>query len=318
MKWKIMVSAPYMLPEIDRFRSWFEEHDMELYVPDVKERLEESELLELISEFDGVICGDDRFSEAVYKKANRLKVISKWGTGIDAIHKDIAEQYGIKVYNTPDAFSHPLSDTVLAWMLSFSRNVIKQDCMMKSGGWEKIKGKTLSEQTLGTIGCGNIGSRVAKKASAFGMRILAYDVRELAKPLLEEYQIKQVEMDVLLEEADFISMNCDLNSSSFHLLSDKEFLKMKKSSIVINTARGSVIDEKALIKALKEREIAGAALDVFELEPLPIDSPLRSMENVILSSHNTNSSPKYWEIVHKSTLNNLLNGLKETEKGQDR
>lgn len=309
MKWKVMVSAPYMIPEIDRFRSWFAEHDIEIDVPDVIERMEESDLLPIIGQYDGVICGDDRFTENVYKAAKKLKVISKWGTGIDSIHKEIAEKYGVTVCNTPDAFSHPVSDTVLGFMLSFSRTVIASDRLMKSGQWEKIPGKCLSEQTLGIIGCGNVGTRVAKKANAFGMRILVYDIKEIAKAILEQYDIKQVDLDTLLKESDFISTNCDLNDSSYHILSEAEFKKMKNTAVVINTARGPVIDEKALIKALENKEIAGCGLDVFEYEPLPVDSPLRKMDNVILSSHNSNSSPKYWEYVHNNTLNNLYKVL---------
>lgn len=309
MKWRVMVSAPYMQLEIDRFREWFREHDIEIDVPPVKERLEEEDLLAVIEKYDGVICGDDRFTENVYKAAKKLKVISKWGTGIDSVHKEIAEKYGIVVCNTPDAFSHPVSDTVLGFMLSFSRSIIASDRLMKDGQWEKIPGKTLGEQVLGIIGCGNIGTRVAKKASAFGMKILAYDIKEIPKPIAEQYQIAQVSLDEVLEQADFVSTNCDLNESSYHILSTNEFKKMKNSAIVINTARGGVVDEAALIKALQEKEIAGCGLDVFEYEPLPIDSPLRHMDNVILSSHNSNSSPEYWGKVHKNTLNNLYQVL---------
>lgn len=312
MSWKVMVSAPYMQLEIDRFRKWFEEHDIEIDVPEVKERLEESDLLPIIGQYDGVVCGDDRFTERVYQAAKKLKVVSKWGTGIDSIHKEIAEQYGVKVCNTPDAFSHPVSDTVLGFMLSFSRTIISSDKLMKNGEWKKLPGKTLNEQTLGIIGCGNVGSRVAKKAHAFGMKILTYDIREIPKAILEQYQITQVDLDTLLREADFISTNCDLNDTSYHILSHDAFKKMKNTAVVINTARGPVIDENALIKALQEKEIAGCGLDVYEYEPLPTDSPLRKMDNVILSSHNSNSSPTYWEHVHTNTLNNLYKALNES------
>lgn len=304
-KWKVMVSAPYMLLEIDKFREWFEEHDIDMEIPNVKERMEESDLLPIIGEYDGVICGDDRFTENVYKAAKKLKVISKWGTGIDSIHKEIAEKYGVTVCNTPDAFSHPVSDTVMGFILSFSRTIIASDKLMKNGEWEKIQGRSLSEQTLGIIGCGNIGTRVARKANAFGMRILANDIKEIPKPILEQYDIEQVSLDMLLEKSDFITTNCDLNESSFHILSCAEFDKMKDNAVVINTARGSIIDEPALIKALEEKKIAGCGLDVYEYEPLAEDSPLRRMDNVILSSHNSNSSPRYWERVHMNTLNNL-------------
>lgn len=310
-RWKVMVSAPYMQLEIDKFRAWFAEHGIDIDVPDVKERMEERDLLPIIGKYDGVICGDDRFTEKVYQAAKKLKVVSKWGTGIDSIHKEIAEKYGVTVCNTPDAFSHPVSDTVLGFMLCFSRTIIASDRLMKDGEWEKIQGRTLGEQTLGIIGCGNVGMRVAKKANAFGMRILAYDIKEIPKAILEQYDIAQVDLDTLLKESDFVSTNCDLNESSYHILSDDEFKKMKDTAVVINTARGPIVDEEALIRALQEKKIAGCGLDVYEYEPLPADSPLRKMDNVILSSHNSNSSPKYWEKVHNNTLNNLYRVLNE-------
>lgn len=304
-----MVSAPYMQAEIDRFQNWFAENDIAVDVPPVRERLEESDLLPIIAQYDGVICGDDRFTEKVYKAAKRLKVISKWGTGIDSIHKNIAEKYGVRVCNTPDAFSHPVSDTVMGFMLAFSRTIISSDILMKEGNWEKIRGKTLGEQTLGIIGCGNVGVRVAQKASAFGMKIFVYDVKEVPKIILEQYKIEQTDLDQLLKKSDFISLNCDLNDTSYHILSEREFAKMKPNAVVINTARGPIIDETAMIQALQTGMIGGAALDVYEFEPLAVDSPLRSMKQVILSSHNSNSSPKYWEYVHRNTLKNLLEGL---------
>jgi len=182
---------------------------------------------------------------------------------------------------------------------------------MKEGKWTKIKGKTLSEQTLGIIGIGNVGAQVAKRASAFNMRILGNDNREIPSVIKEQYNIEMVTKDEIYKSCDFISLNCDLNETSYHLLTKKAFDKMERVPVIINTARGGLIKEEDLIAALNCETISGAGLDVFEKEPLPIDSPLRYMDNCILSSHNTNSSPKYWEFVHHNTLKNLLIGLRE-------
>ena len=313
-KWKILVSAPYMQKELYRFINIFEKFNLEITVPNVEERMEECELLNIIDKFDGVICGDDRFTEAVYKKAVKLKVISKWGTGIDSIDQTLNKKYGIIICNTPDAFSHPVSDTVLALILEFSRNISRSDQVMKNGDWTKITGKTLSEQTLGIIGLGNVGTQVAKRASAFNMNIIVNDIRTVPSVICEQYNIKLVSKDELYKSSDFISINCDLNDSSYHLLSLNEFKKMKKKPIIINTARGPIINEKDLIEALNKNFIRGAGLDVFEFEPLPNDSPLRKMDNVRLSSHNSNSSPKYWDKVHINTINNLLSVLNKDQK----
>lgn len=311
MKWKVLVTAPYMQKEIDRFQEFFKENEIEIDVPLVEERMEESQLIEIIEKYHGVISGDDRFTEKVFEKAKNLKVISKWGTGIDSIDRNVAKIYGVKVCNTPDAFSHPVADTVMAMILSFSRTIIASDKAMKNDEWIKIRGKALSEQTIGIIGMGNIGMRVARRAHAFGMKIIANDIREISNAVKEQYDIEVVSKEELFKRADYITLNCDLNETSYHLLAEKEFLKMERKPVIINTARGPIIKEKDLVEALKNNMVSGAGLDVFEFEPLPKDSPLRRMENVILSSHNSNSSPKYWEKVHQNTLNNLLEGLLE-------
>jgi D-3-phosphoglycerate dehydrogenase len=131
----------------------------------------------------------------------------------------------------------------------------------------------------------------------------------MPEQLIHETGIRMVSRDELLQLSDFVTLNCDLNATSIHLMSDKQFSMMKPSAVLINTARGPIVDEPALIRALKAKRIAGAALDVFEVEPLPKDSPLLKMDNVLLSAHNTNSSPAAWERVHLNTLKNLFDGL---------
>ena len=314
MRYKVLVSAPYMQPVIHRFRDFFSKNDMELVVPPVNERMEESELIQCIDDIDGVICGDDRFTEKVLEAAPKLKVISKWGTGIDSIDSEACRKLNILVCNTPNAFSEPVGDTVLGYILCFSRNLFRQDQLMKSGVWEKIHGMALSECTLGVVGVGNAGKAVVRRAVAFGMKVVGNDIVEMSSEFLEETGIGITSLDVLLQQSDFVSINCDLNPTSYHLMSDGQFKTMKPTAYLINRARGPVVDEKALINALETGKIAGAALDVFEVEPLPKDSPLRYMNNVLLAPHNANSSPQAWERVHWSTINNLLDGLRENQK----
>jgi D-3-phosphoglycerate dehydrogenase len=304
-----MVSAPYMQPDMERFRPIFQDNDIELIVPPVHERLEEEELLEYARDVDGVICGDDRFTQRVLDELPQLKVISKWGTGIDSIDQKACLRLGIRVCNTPNAFSKPVADSVLGFMLSFARTIPWTDTEMKKGRWEKTPGRSLSECKLGVIGVGNVGSAVAKRAAAFGMQILGSDPVQPSQPLLSSTGIEMTFLPRLLEEADFVSVNCDLNSTSHHLLSDSQFELMKPTAVVINTARGPIVDEHALVRALEGNKIAGAGLDVFEHEPLPQDSPLRKMDNVLLAPHNSNSSPEAWEKVHENTINNLLDVL---------
>jgi D-3-phosphoglycerate dehydrogenase len=303
-----------MQPVIERFRPYLEEHGVELVVPPVKERLCEAELLEWVGDIDGAICGDDRFTERVLAAAPRLKVISKWGTGIDSIDQEACRRRGIPVCNTPGAFSVPVADTVLGYMLCFARRLASLDREMRAGRWEKQPGVSLKECTLGVIGVGDVGKTLVCRAIAFGMTVLGNDIVEMPSDFLTETGIEMTGKENLLRRADFISLNCTLNPTSFHIFGAPELKLVKPTAYLINTARGRLVDEAELVKALQAGKLAGAALDVFEVEPLPADSPLRRMDNVLLAPHNANSSPEAWERVHHNTINNLLEVLEKGEK----
>ncbi len=306
----VLFSAPYMIPFLDRFHPVFDRFGIDLIVPDVEERLEEADLLAYAGQFDGVICGDDRFSKQVINAClPRLKVISKWGTGIDSIDLDACDEYSVMVGNTPNAFTLPVADTVLGYILTFARQFPWMDQAMKNGTWEKIPGRSLSECTLGVIGIGNIGKAVLQRAKPFQMTLLGNDIREIEADFIQENGVEMVPLQELLARADFVSVNCDLNPTSHYLINADAFSKMKSEAILINTARGSIVDESALAEALEKGNIGGAALDVYEDEPLPQESPLRGFGNVLLAPHNANSSPDVWENVHWNTIRNLLDGL---------
>jgi len=299
-----------MIPFIDRFTPVFSHYGINLILPNVKERLEEEVLLEYAGKFDGAICGDDRYTQKVIQAClPRLKVISKWGTGIDSIDKAACLTYSVKLLNTPNAFTLPVADSVMGYILAFARQLPWMDGAIKSGVWQKIPGKSLSECTLGVIGVGNVGKAVLRRARGFGMRLLGNDIIPIPRDFLLENNITSVDLAKLLQESDFISVNCDLNPTSFHLINQKTLSQMKPSAVLVNTARGPIVNEKDLMEALKGKIIAGAALDVFEHEPLPADSPLLNMDNVMLAPHNSNSSPAAWENVHWNTIRNLLIGL---------
>jgi len=306
----VLLSAPYMNPFIERFRPVFAHYDCDLIVPEVHERMSAKEILAYAGQFDGTICGDDRYtSDVISACAPRLKIISKWGTGIDSIDKDAAEQNGIAVCRTANAFTKPVSDSVMAYVLAFARKQPWMDRLVKSAKWKKIPGRSLCECTIGVIGVGNIGKAVLKKAYAFEMRLIANDIIEVPADFTDAYAVEMMGLDQLLQQADFVSINCDLNPTSYHLINSHTLAGMNPHAVLINTARGPIIDEQALISALQSGAIAGAALDVFEVEPLPANSPLRVLDQVMLAPHNSNSSPSAWEAVHWNTIRNLLNGL---------
>jgi D-3-phosphoglycerate dehydrogenase len=307
----VLLSAPYLVDSLERFRQVFAHYQVELLLPPkVQERMEEADLLKYAGQFDGIICGDDKFTANVIERClPRLKVIAKWGTGIDSIDQKAAARLGVKVCNTPNAFTLPVADTVMAYMLAFARRQPWMDQAMKAGTWKKINGRSLSECTLGVVGIGNIGKAVFRRARGFGMKLLGNDIIPIARDFLLENGVQMVSLKELLSQADFVSLNTDLNPSSFRLINSETLSWMKPSAVLINTSRGPVVDEKALIAALTGRQIAGAALDVFEDEPLPADSPLMKMDNVMLAPHNANSSPAAYENVHWNTIRNMLEGL---------
>lgn len=310
MKYTVLLSAPYMLPFLDRFVPILNHFGIDVLTPEVHERLTEPEILSFAGKFDGTICGDDHYNEHVISAClPRLRIISKWGTGIDSINKPFAESVGVKVGNTPNAFTLPVSDSVMGYILVFARRLTWMDSAIKNGEWNKIPGRSLSECTLGVVGIGNVGKAVIRRAKGFGMKLLGNDIRSIEPDFIVEQNLKMINLDQLLAKSDFVSLNCDLNPSSRHLMNENAFSKMQSHAVLINTARGPIVKEDALITALQNKTIGGAALDVFENEPLPLSSPLLKMENVMLAPHNSNSSPQAWERVHKNTIKNLLDGL---------
>jgi phosphoglycerate dehydrogenase-like enzyme len=197
----------------------------------------------------------------------------------------------------------------MGYILAFARRLPWMDRAMKQGVWDKIPGRSLSECTLGVIGLGNVGKAVIRRAHGFGMRLLGNDILQIDPDFVAENGVEMVSLETLLSQSDFISVNCDLNPTSRRLINADSLECLKPGAVLINTARGPIVDEVALVTALQTGQLAGAALDVFEVEPLPAGSPLRQMDQVLLAPHNSNSSPAAWERVHWNTIRNLLDGL---------
>jgi D-3-phosphoglycerate dehydrogenase len=308
-RWRVVVSAPYARPCIDRYRRALEQGGCDVVFAWATERLEEDDLLRLLPGAHGIICGDDRITSRVLDSAPDLRVISKWGTGMDSIDVDEARRRGIAVCNTPNAFSEPVADTVLGYALLAARQLASMNADMHDGLWQKPQLRSLSELTLGIVGVGNCGRAVARRAAAFGMRILGADIVAVDAQFRTATGLEQVPLPRLLHDADIVSLNCTLNPSSFHLVDEHALASMKRGAFLINTCRGPVVDERALEDALVSGRIAGAALDVFEMEPLPADSRLRLLPNCFLAPHNANSSVAAAERVHENTIRSLLEGL---------
>jgi D-3-phosphoglycerate dehydrogenase len=311
MKWKVLVTCPHLQQTIGSYLPQLAERGVEVDIPPLVQQLSESKLLEIIDRYDGVIAGDDPFTAKVLEKGVRLKVIAKWGIGIDAIDIEAAKRLGIQVSNTPNVFADEVADVVMGYVILLARQLHKLDQSARNGGWCKIQGRSLRGKTLGVIGVGSIGRAVVHRAVAAGMSIVGYDIAIIPPSFVEETEIRVNSLSELLQTSDFISLNCNLTPASRHMLSREEFAMMKTGVYIINTARGSLIDEIALIEALDQGKVAGAALDVFEEEPLSLDSPLRQFDNCIFGTHNSSNTLEAVMRVNELAIQNLLDGLEE-------
>lgn len=291
--------------EIDNYARMFEAEGIKTDIIIPTQGLSEDELVAIISKYDGVIAGDDEFTRKVFEKAKKLKVISKWGTGMDGIDLEAAKDFGVKVFNSAGNLKYPVAEFVIGLMLCLARGIPELNKNMKEGRWEKREGVLLKDKTLGVVGIGRIGKEILTRAKAFGMNLIGYDVMKV-----DFEDVEMTTLEDLLKRSDFISINCPLTPKTRKMIGEKEFALMKASAFLINTARGAIIDEEALIHALKTNHIRGAALDVFENEPLPKNSPLRKMNNCILTPHNAFWAGATVKEINDIAVQNLFRGLK--------
>ena len=235
---------------------------------------------------DAVITLWQRVTPGTLAGVERLATIARWGVGVDMIDLDACTQSDVLVSITRDAVRRPVAEAILTYLLVLAKRVFDGDRLVRTGRWdEQEPGVGLRGKVLGTIGVGNIGAELVELVRPLGFsRILAVD------PFVSDGEaarlgVELVDLAVLLREADFVCVNCPLTPETRHLIGENELQLMKATAYLVNTARGPIVDEAALARALAAREIAGAALDVFETEPLPADSPLHRLENVVLSPH---------------------------------
>src|SRR5213079_1129555 len=252
----------------------------------VKTGLSEQEIIDLIPEFAAlVVRSQTRVTPNVLNAGAKLRVVGRAGVGVDNIDVETATRRGIIVLNAPGGNTVSTAEHAFSLLLAVARKIPHADANVRSKNWDKknFEGVELYNKTLGVIGMGRIGSELSRRAIAFGMRVVAYDPY-LSVTRARSLQVELVEeLDDLLTRADFISLHTPLTADTRHILDAARLRKTKQGMRIINCARGGLIDEAALVEALQDQHVAGAALDVFEIEPLPADSPLRGAPNVVLT-----------------------------------
>ena len=282
---------------------------IETEVPPVVQVLDEDELIAIIDRFDGVIVGDDPVTRQVLEHATRLRVVSKWGVGVDNIDLEAAAELGIRVTNTPGTFGDEVADVVIGYLVLLARQLHRTDAGTRAGHWPKIQGFSLAGRTLGIVGLGSIGQAVARRAAAMGMTVLGSDVSDAQADRARSLGVEVVALHDLQSRSDIVTLCCPLTADNRHLFDAEAFARMKSGSYLINTARGPLVDEAAIVEALQSGHLAGAALDVFEEEPLPASSPLRGLDSVILGAHNASNTSDAVLRVNEIAMVNLLDGL---------
>ncbi len=276
----------------------------------VAEEVSPEKLLRVIQEYDGlVVRSRTKVTAEVLERAERLKVISRAGVGVDNIDIPAATKKGVMVVNAPAGSTQSVAELTVALMLALARRIPAADGSLKGGRWEKsrLQGVELCGKTLGLVGCGRIGSKVADICLGLGMSVLAFDPY-LREDTAAEKGIRLTSLDEVLEESDFVSIHAALTDETRHMIGKAAFQKMKRTAYLVNCARGPIVDEQSLVEALKEGQIAGAGLDVFEKEP-PLGSPLLELENVVLTPHIGASTQEGQRRTGLLAVEQLLKGL---------
>jgi D-3-phosphoglycerate dehydrogenase len=272
-------------------------------------KLTEDEFIELLdNDVVGLIAGTEKITERIMENAKSLKVISRYGIGLDNIDLEAAKRRGIVACNTPDAPTPAVAELTLALILNLYRRIIEVDRnLRKSGEWPQLMGRLLSGKTLGIIGLGRIGKALVKLVQPFELKIMAHEPYP-DSDFVFSYGVDQTSLEKILSESDVISIHAPLTDETYHLIGKRELALMKNDAIIVNTARGSLIDEKALIEALEKGIIGGAALDVFEEEPY--HGKLRNFDNVVLTPHIGTYAKETRTRMEREAVENLLNVLR--------
>jgi glyoxylate reductase len=313
MKPKVVVTHDLKFPVLDELKEHAEVVELKKEYP-----LQGEELVKSVAEADGVICLlTDKFTKEVVEKLSNVKIISTVSAGYDHINIEEATKKGIYVFNAADPLTISVAEFAFALMLSVARRVVEGDKLIREGNWKSgwsltfMLGRELRGKTLGIVGLGKIGKEIAKRARCFGMNVIYYS-RTRKLDFEEEYNLKFKDLSSVLSEADFLVLSVALTPETKKMISRREISLMKKDAFLINISRGAVVDEEALIEALKNKVISGAALDVFQNEPLSKSSELVKLENVVLTPHIASATFEARRGMAEQAVKNMLYALRGT------
>lgn len=307
---RIVVTCPPMQRTAEEWLPGLTERGIHVELPPVTQHVARADLERLLPLCDGIIAGDEPLDRALLSAAvPRLRVISRWGVGMDNVDHDAARDLGIVVRNTPAAFADEVADVAIGYAIMLARGLHTIDAGVRAGGWPKPRGVSLAGRTLGIIGLGAIGRAVARRGLAMGMSVVGTDPDPRAQAAAAAQGVSVFEVDEVFALAHVLSLNCPLTPENRHLLNARRMALMPPGAFVVNTGRGPLVDETALVAGLDSGLLSGAALDVFETEPVPADSPLRRLPNVILGSHNASNTLEAVQRVNKLAIENLLSVL---------
>lgn len=287
---RVLVTCPPMLVGIEEFRPLFHERGCTLVCPPVVQTMSEAELEGILPSVDAWIAGDDPVNARTLRAGmgGRLRAVIKWGVGVDNVDFEAARTLGIPVSNTPGMFGREVADVAVGYVIALARHTFEIHDSVRGGAWPKPSGISLAGRTAALVGFGDIGRNVARRLLASEMRVVAYDPAFAVYPGLES--VESASWPNRLEDADVLVFTCALTQSNRHMLDALSLRKAKRGIRIVNVARGPLIDEAALADALASGHVHSAALDVFEMEPLPASSPLRAFPQCIFGSHNASNT----------------------------
>jgi D-3-phosphoglycerate dehydrogenase len=308
MTYKVLVTARSFRRQPGEHKRILQEAGCKLIEASNTQPLTEAEMMALIGDADALIIGLDQVTARVIEAGPRLKVISKCGSGVDHIDLDAATYHGVVVTNTPRANSIAVAELTIGLMLALARHIPQHALSVKAGSWARIVGAELANKTLGIVGLGRVGEAVARRARSFEMRIVYNDTRR-RKDLEDEGWLSYADLSTLLADSDIVSLHCALTAETHGLIGEDQLRAMKPTSLLINTARGRLVDEAALARALREGWIAAAASDAFVHEP-PLASSLLALDNFIGTPHAGAATREAIERMAVMAANNTIQALR--------